>query len=122
MPHLLEHRRAGGADVDDLARHVKGLTQGQGVVLRVVGGGETGHGVGEDVAAWTTQYVHRSGCDEQGVGGVQTSGHTDDDFWRTNRFHAFDKAIHLDVVGLVAVLGELGGVVGYEGEPIDLTA
>ena len=55
----------------------------------------------------------------QGVGRVQPPAHADNDAGAANGAQPLDEGGDLDVVGLVAVLGESGRVVGDEGEAVD---
>ena len=119
VPHPPEHLGGCRADVQHLAGNAECLAQVQGVVFGVVGGGEPWHREGEDVGAGTAHLVHRLGCDEQGMGGVEASRDADDDLGSSDRLEATTQAVDLDVVGLVAVLGELVWLVGDEGEPVD---
>ena len=58
--------------------------------------------------------VHRAGGDDQGMGGVQPAGHADHDLGLSDRPKPLFKTGHLNVVGLVAVLGEARRVGRYE--------
>ena len=68
------------------------------------------------------------GRDDERVGGVEAAGDADDDRRHPGRVAAADGAHpllepgHLDVVGLVAVEGEAGLVVGHEREAVDRAA
>ena len=119
MPHPPEHLGGCRPDVQHLAGNAECLAQVQGVVFGVVGGGEPWHREGEDVGAGAAHLVHRLGCDEQGMGGVEASRDADDDLGSSDRLEATTQAVDLDVVGLVAVLGELVWLVRDEGEPVD---
>ena len=63
------------------------------------------------------QAIHRPGGDDQGVGGVQAPGDADHDLRLADRPQPLLQAGHLDVVRLVAVLGEPGRVRRDEREP-----
>jgi hypothetical protein len=86
------------------------LAQRGGVVAGVVGGGEAGHGEREDVGARASHPVHRLGGDDQRVRGVQPARDADDDLGLADLLQPLLQAGHLDVVRLVAVLGEPLGV------------
>ena len=59
------------------------------------------------------------GGDDQRVGGVQAAGDADDHLRPADRGQPLLQAADLDVVGLVAVLGEPVRVGGHEREPLD---
>ena len=114
-----QHLRGRRADVDLLEGGAQVLTQQGRVLLRALGGGETGQRVAQDVRARTAQQVHRAGGHDQRMRRIQAARHTDDDFRVADRAQALDQAGHLNVVGLVAVLLQARGVVGDEGEAVD---
>ena len=122
VAHLGEHLGGGGPDVELL----EGAAQADGEVLGVAAcagaRGEAGHGDGVDVRAGPAQAVHGAGGDDEGVGGVQAAADTDDDLGVADGPQALDEGGHLDVVGLVAVLGEAGRIVGHEGEAVHTAA
>ena len=118
VTHLSEHLGGGGTDVQLLDVAAQSPGQGQGIGLGVLGGGEARHGDGVDVLAPQTQAVHRPGGDDEGVGGVQPAGHADDDRGQADGLHTLDQGRDLDVVGLVAVLGQAGRVVRDKGEAV----
>ena len=111
-----------GLDVDLSEGHAEPLAELLGVFLRALGGGEAGHRVGEHVGARAPQPIHGLGGDDERVGGVEPARDADDDFRVADRLEPLCDCVHLDVVGLIAVLVELGLVVGDEGEAVQRTA
>ena len=122
MAHLGEHLGGGGPDVELLEGAAQADGEVLGVAARAGARGEAGHGDGVDVGAGPTQAVHGAGGHDEGVGGVQAAADADDDLGVADGPQALDEGGHLDVVGLVAVLGESGRVVGHEGEAVHAAA
>ena len=122
VAHLGEHLGGGGPDVELLEGAAQADGEVLGVAARAGARGEAGHGDGVDVRAGPTQAVHGAGGHDEGVGGVQAAADADDDLGVADGPQALDEGGHLDVVGLVAVLGESGRVVGHEGEAVHAAA
>ena len=122
VAHLGEHLGGGGPDVELLEGAAQADGEVLGVAARAGARGEAGHGDGVDVGAGPTQAVHGAGGHDEGVGGVQAAADADNDLGVADGPQALDEGGHLDVVGLVAVLGESGRVVGHEGEAVHAAA
>ena len=117
--HGGEHPLGERADVQLLDVAAQRPRQRQRVGLRPGAGGEARHGDGVDVLAAQAQAVDGAGGHDECVGRVQPPAHADDDPGLADGAQPLDEGGDLDVVGLVAVLGESGRVVGDEGEAVD---
>ena len=120
MAEILQHLRGHRADVDLLERDAERLAELVRVRLRVVARREARHRVRQDVGARASEAVHRLGRDDERVRRVETTRDTDDDLRLADRAHALLECADLDLVRLVAVLGEAGFVGGHEREALDL--
>ena len=114
-----QHLRGSRTDVDLLERRAQVLAQQGRVLLRSLGGRKAGQRVAQDVRARAAKQIHRAGGHDQCVRRIQATRDTDDDLGVTDRAQALDQAGHLNVVGLVAVLLQAGGIVGDKGEAVD---
>ena len=95
------------------------LSQGERVGPGLGARGETGHGDGVDALTRQAEAVDGTGGDDERVGGVQAAADPDDDPGKPDGPQPLDQTGHLNVVGLVAVPGQAGRVVGDEGEAVD---
>ena len=119
MADVFEHQPRGGRDVDFLGGDAESFHQPPGIRLGIVRGGEAGQGIAANIAARTPQPVHRLGCDDQRMRAVEAARDTDGQAFRPGCLDPPHERIDLDVERLVAVLVELIGAVGHEGEPPD---
>ena len=104
------------------SRHPQRAHQLPRVALRPLAGREAGHGVGEDVGPRQPQRIHRPRRHDQRVRGIQPARHADDDLLDPRGGQALHQPVHLDVVRLVAVLRQPGGIGGHEREALDPAA
>ena len=116
---VLQHLLGGRADIDLGGGHAHRAHQGPGVRLCPVRGGEAGQGVGQDVAARQAQLVHRPGRHDQGLGRVEPARNADHQLAQARGLDPPGQALNLDVVGLVAILGQLGRVGRRERKALD---
>ncbi len=112
VPNILEHLEAARADVQLVGLHPQDLHQPEGIGVGLVRGGEARHGVGLDVAPGQLEEIHGPGRYDEGVGGIQAAGDTDDHVADPRRLEPLGQALDLDVVGLVTSLVPLAGVGG----------
>ncbi len=106
MVEVLQHLPGGGADVQLRRGDAERLHQPPRVSLGGRAGAEAGHGEAEDVGPRQLQQIHGAGGDDQCMGGVQAAGHPDHDLVGGDGTQPLGQAVDLDVVRLVAVLGE----------------
>ena len=124
MVEVLEHLLCGRLDVELGEGAAERGRESGGVGLGRVAGRETGHREGVDVAAGAAQPVHGLGGDDQRVGRVEAAADADDHLRLSPPIGLCCQPLleprDLDVVGLVAVEREAGGVVGDVGVAVDL--
>ncbi len=92
---------------------------GQRVGLGRVAGGEARHGEGQDVGARPPEPVERLRGDDQRLGGIEAARDADHRALDPGGPQPLRQAGDLDVVSLVAVLREPGGIGRHEGESLD---
>ena len=105
-------------DIEGLEGDPEGIGQQGRVVLGVLARRETGHRVGEDVAARPAEAIHRLRRDDESMRRVEPTGDPDDDLGLPDRAQALLQARDLDVVSLVAIEGEALLLVRDEREAI----
>ena len=104
MIHFAQHQLGGGLDVDLLERHAQRLGEPDRIALGAVAGGETRKRERQNVAARPFFSVHRTGGDDQRMGGIQATGYADDHLRVVQRSQPLLQPRDLDVVCLVAIL------------------
>ena len=100
MADIAEHLLAGRPDIHLAGRDAQRLHQPPRVRQRQLAGGKPGHGVGQDIFAGQAHPVHRPGGDDERLGRVQTTRHTDNDAFGPGAGQPLEQAVHLDVVSL----------------------
>ena len=113
--HLLGRR----LDVDFGGRDAQFAHQPPGILVGFVRGAEAGHRVGQHVLAIETQQVHRPASHQQRMRRIETARHTDDGALDAARLQPLRQPLDLDVVGLVAIVAQLGRIRRHVGEPLD---
>jgi hypothetical protein len=79
---------------------------------------ETGQGVGKYVCAGESEPIHGASGDNQGLGGVKPTRNPDDGPGAPGGSEPHRQALDLDIVGLVAVFTQSGGVRRHEREAV----
>ena len=95
------------------------LHQPPGVLVGLVRGGEARQGVGQDVLARQAEQVHRPADDDQRLGRIEAARDADDRPLGAARLQALRQALDLDVVGLVAIVAQLGRIRRHVGKALD---
>ena len=119
MADVGQHLRCRRLDVDLVGRHPQSLHQAPGILVRLIRRAETRHGVGEDVLAAEAEPIHGAAGHDQRMGGVEAARHADDRVLRPARLQTLRQPLHLDVVGLVAIVPQLGGIGRDIGKTLD---
>ena len=119
MTEVGQHLPRRRADIQLMRRHADRRHQPVRIALGAVGRPEARHGIGDDVGARLAQQVHRLGRDDQRLRRVEPARDADDDALDPRRLQPLGQAGDLDVVGLVAILGEPPRVGRDEGEALD---
>ena len=105
MTHVFKHLRGHGANIDFFKSAAQAGGQVDSVAFSAGGGGKTGHGDGDYVAARAAQAVHGTRGHNQRMGGVQAARNPDHQLGVADSAQALLQSGHLDRVGLIAVLG-----------------
>jgi len=77
-----------------------------GIFQRVIAGGKTGHGKGQDIGTRQLHPIHRFARDDQRLSRIETTGHADHHSFERGAGEALHQSVDLDVVGLVTALIE----------------
>ena len=112
--HLLRRR----TDVELVGADPHRLHEGDGVPLRLLAGGKSRHGVGEDVLPVDAEAVERPCSHDQRLGGIEPAGNPDHELADARRLQPLHEAGDLDVVGFVAVEREARRIGRHEGEAL----
>ena len=91
----------------------------QALLVRLVGRAEARQRVGQHVLARQAELVHRAAGDDQRLGRIEAARDADDRLLGAARLQALRQALDLDVVGLVAIVAQLGGIRRHVGEALD---
>ena len=91
----------------------------QALLVGLVRGAEARQGVGQHVLARQAELVHRPADDDQRLGRIEAARHADDRPLDAARLQPLRQALDLDVVGLVAIVAQLGRVRRHVGKALD---
>ena len=87
--------------------------------MRLIGRAEARQGERLDVGARQAELVHRPAGHDQRVRRIEAARDADDGVFRAARLQALRQALDLDVVGLVAIVAQLGGIGRHVREALD---
>ena len=119
MADIGQHLRRRRLDVDLRRRDAQRLHQPPGIGVGFVRRAEARHRVGEDVLAAEAEAIHRPADDDQRMGRIEAARHADDGILGAARLQALRQSLDLDVVGLVAIVAQLGRIGRHIGEALD---
>ena len=113
--HLVGRR----LDVDLGRRHAQRRHQPPGVLVGFVRRAEARQGIGQHVLARQAELVHRPAGHDQRLGRIEAARDADDRLLDAARLQALRQALDLDVVGLVAIVAQLGRIRRHVGKAFD---
>ena len=99
--------------------HAKRLHQFQGVIMRAVGGAETGHRDADDTLAVEGELVESLHGDEQGECRVESAADADDGLLGIDMIEPLGESSHLYVQNLLTRAGHILAL-GDEGVRVDI--
>ncbi len=114
VPDVPEHLHTRWANVDLLGAHLQVPHERNSVAFREVARGKSWHRVSQDVRARQLQTVHGLSGDDQRLGGVEASGDANHQTLDARARQALLEAVNLNVVGFVAALVAVVGVLGHK--------
>ena len=119
MADIGQHLRRRRLDVDLRRRDAQRLHQPPGIGVGFVRRAKARHRVGEDVLAAEAEAIHRPADDDQRMGRIEAARHADDGILGAARLQALRQSLDLDVVGLVAIVAQLGRIGRHVGKALD---
>ena len=122
MADIAEHLVGGGADIDLGAGDAECLYQAPGVRLRLGARREAGQRIGEHIAARQAEPVHHPRRDDQRLRRIEPARDADHQLLEAGRGEPLRQPLDLDVVGLVAIIGEHRRIGRHEREALDRAA
>ena len=117
-----EHLVGRRADVDLGAGDAERAHQPPGIGLRAAAGGKAGQRVGQDVGARQAERIHRARRDDQRLRRIEPARDADHQPLEPGRLQPLRQPLHLDVVGLVAIVAQHRRVGRHEREALDPAA
>ncbi len=118
MAHVAQHLPRGRANIQLPRRGAQALHQPPGVGFRMIGSGKARQGESQDVRAWQAQKIERIRRDDQRMGRIEAAGNADHHPLDADRAQPLHQSGDLDVVTLVAILLQTGGIGRHEGKAL----
>src|ERR1041384_7016945 len=120
MADVAENFRASRANINFTGGDPERLHQVAGIGQSLLAGREARHRVSKDVLPGQPHPIHRLGCNDERLGGIQAARNPNDDALGSGAGETLEQTVDLDVVSFVAALVPLARITRNIGKARDL--